>query len=346
MSQYLEPWNVSADDFPTEGYASDQLEFLLRYAILAPSTHNTQPWLFRINVMDVELFADRRRMLRVADPAGRELTISIGAALFNLRVAAEYFGHTYKVELLPDPNDPDLLARFHLGLQGETRGEDILLFYAITQRRTNRQAFFDKPVPDTLLGVLEAAAREYGVQFHVVQEETARQAVAELVAEGDQRQWADKAFRIEAAHWARSKPLERGDGMPVTLMGVKNWLAFAGPFLVRTFNHGQEMAVTDRAIALHSPVLVLLSTDHDDPMAWLSAGQALQRVLLQAQSEEVSASFLNQPIEVPDLRARLVEATACGSYPQVLLRLGYGPEAAPAPRRSVRQTLIMHKTTR
>jgi nitroreductase len=80
MNPHLEPWNISADNFPTESFASDQLESLIGYAILAPSSHNSQPWLFRINAMDLELFADRRRALPVVDPQQRELTISCGAA--------------------------------------------------------------------------------------------------------------------------------------------------------------------------------------------------------------------------------------------------------------------------
>ncbi|MHB8520346.1 MAG: hypothetical protein ACYDH9_06275 [Limisphaerales bacterium] len=51
INPHLQPWSISADDFPASSFASDQLEHLLGYAVLAPSTHNTQPWLFRINAM-------------------------------------------------------------------------------------------------------------------------------------------------------------------------------------------------------------------------------------------------------------------------------------------------------
>jgi hypothetical protein len=344
MNVYLQPWTVSATDFPEQSYASDQLEFLLGYAILAPSPCNTQPWLFRINAMDVELFADRRRTLCVRDPEGRELTVSCGAALFNLRVATEYFGHLYKIETLPDPSNPDLLARFHLGLQGETSSEDILLFYAVPQRRTNRQAFYDKPVPETVLNALETAAWKCGAWLHVIRDESTRLALAELVAEADRRLWGDRRFRVELARWSRAKPEERPDGLPVTTFGIKGWLSFAGPTLIQTFNRGKVQAATDREIVLHSPALAVLGTERDDVHAWLCAGQALQRLLLGARSEEVWASFFNQPIEVPDLRAQLAAAIGRDGYPQALFRLGYGPDALPTPRRSVRKVLIMHRT--
>ena len=345
MKDHLQPWSVNAEDFPESGYASDQLEFLLNYAVLAPSSHNTQPWLFRINAMDVELFADRRRALRVIDPCDRELTISCGAALYNLRIAAEYFGHKYDVSPFPRPDLPDLLAQLRLGLSGETSSDDVLVFHAITQRRTNRQAFRPDPVPTELLAELESFAQAEGAWLSAYAVEEVRNAVADLVAEADRVQWADKAFREELARWVRTKGENHWDGLPVHDLGIKDWMSFAGPALIRTFDRGGGQAARDREVATHSPVLAVLWTPEDDAATWLNTGQALQSLLLHARSENLWASFLNQPIEVPELRAQLASMLGLAGYPQILLRLGYGEEASPTPRRTVRDVLVMHKTT-
>jgi len=238
MNSHLKPWSVCADDFPADSYASDQLEFLLQYAILAPSSHNTQPWLFRINAMDVDLFADRRRALRVIDPEDRELIVSCGAVLYNLRIAAEYFGHQYEVRLFPSPELPDLVAQLRLGLSGETSSDDVVVFHSITHRRTNRQAFRSDPVPAELLAELEAAAQQEGAWMSAYSVDEVRHAVADLVAEADRVQWADKAFREELARWVRPKSEDHRDGLPVHDLGVKDWLSFAGPALIRTFDRG------------------------------------------------------------------------------------------------------------
>ena len=55
-------------------------------------------------------------------------------------------------------------------------------------------------------------------------------------------------------------------------------------------------------------------------------------MLLGARAEGVWASFLNQPIEVPELRPRLRDAIGQSGFPQLLLRMGYGPEVRPTPR--------------
>lgn len=338
----MNAWHVSAEDFPADGYASDQLEFLLRYAVLAPSNHNTQPWLFRIGVTDLALYADRRRALRVVDPQDRELTLSLGAALFNLRVAAEYFGHAYRVELLPDPTEPNLLARFHLGLRADTGAEDVLLFHAITRRHTNRQPFLPDPLPPELCAALQNAAAQEGAWLVCFQDEERRRALAELVAEADRVQWADAQFRRELAQWVRPKP-GATDGIPVQDYGIQDWLAAAGPLIIRTFNRGDGQAARDHELATHSPCLAVLGTPADTPHAWLQSGQALQRVLLTARGEDVWASFLCQPVEVPELRGRLAELTGQAGHPQVLLRLGYGPDVPPAPRRSPREMLLIQR---
>jgi len=342
VNRHLQPWQIRADDFPADGFTSDQLEFLLSYAVLAPSTHNSQPWLFRINAMDAELVADRRRALRVVDPYDRELTVSCGAALFNVRVAMEYLGHQYQVELLPDPADPNLLARVHLGLSGETSGDDVLLFHAITQRHTNRQPFRPEPLPTEVLAEIEQSAGREGVGCVVITAEADRAAVAELVMAADRLQWSDARFREEMARWVRTQPAVAADGLTTHDLGIKDWLSFAGPLWIRTFDRGGGHAAHDRDIAMHSPALAVLWTAEETPRAWLQAGQALQSVLLHARTEEVWASFLNQPIEVPDLRARLAELAGISGHPQILLRLGYGEPAAASPRLSLRERLIRH----
>jgi hypothetical protein len=129
--------------------------------------------------------------------------------------------------------------------------------------------------------------------------------------------------------------------MPGYAHGVKDLASYAGPFFIRTFDWGDGKAAKDRQLAEGSPLLVVLGTEHDTPTAWLHAGQALARVLLRATAAGVSASFLNQPIELEDLRQRL--ASLIGhpeSYPQILIRMGFGPVARPTPRRSVEEVLV------
>jgi nitroreductase len=340
LTRFQNPWRVSSDDFPIDESSEEKLWFMLNYAVLAPSSHNTQPWRFRIHSYEVDLCADRTRALPASDPDDRELTMSCGAALFHLRVALQYFGYSSRVEFFPESNEPDLLARVHMGPKCETEAEDVRLFQAIPKRRTNRLAFTENPVPEEVLAVLEGAAQTEGGWLQIATTDDMRISVADLVAEADRIQWANRSFRQELAAWVHPDRSTSRDGMALSTQGFSEFTSRWAPLILRTFDLGKGHAAKDRDIALGSPVLAVLGTDTDDALAWISAGQALARVLLRGQAEDISASFLNQPIELRELRPRLCEAVGRSGFPQVLLRLGYGTEIEPTPRRSVSEVLL------
>jgi hypothetical protein len=136
-------------------------------------------------------------------------------------------------------------------------------------------------------------------------------------------------------NWGRSR-----DGTPGYAFGFDDVMAVVSPLVMRTFDLRKGQAAKDRQLADRSPVLAVLGTEADEPSEWLSAGQALAHVLLRAQSEGVWASFMNQPIGVTELRPRLRDTIGRRGFPQVLLRMGYGPEARSTPRRSVDEVLV------
>jgi nitroreductase len=334
------PWDISSADFPHNGTTQQKWRFLVGYALLAPSSHNSQPWLFRICGNELELYADRMRACHIVDPSDRELIMSCGCALFHLRCAMAHFAYLGSVDLLPEPNDPDLLARLSLGIHGEASREESALFSAIPKRRTNRQPFRDEPLPSSLLSSLKSAAQDEFAWLHVLTSEQERHALARLIAEGDRRQWANKRFRLELAAWVHSNRSSARDGIPGYAQGVDDLLSCAGPLVVRTFDMGAGQAAKDHELATGSPGLVVLGTNGDTPRDWLYAGQALARLLLRARVEDVWTSFLNQPIELPDLRQRLGVSLGLTGFPQACLRLGFGEDIKPTPRRDVDEVLI------
>lgn len=336
----LETWNLSESDFPAGGSPAEKLEFLLRYAILAPSSHNTQPWLFKVEDDAVDVYADRTRALPVVDPDDRELIISCGAAIFHIRIALRYFGHAGAVEILPKRHDPDLLARISLGEQHSPTPAERNLFLAILKRRTNRSRFEDLGLPPTTLLEFQNAASSEGATLNFISDDLRRNAVADLIAEGDRLQMADKSFRRELAAWVRSNRSVQQDGIPGYGFGFTDIISVGGPFVIRTFDLGGFQAAKDRDLATGSPVLAILHTEADTLRDWIAAGQALARVLLHARGENIWASFLNQPIEVESLRPKLTDALDLTGFAQILLRMGYGPDVRPTPRRSVRDVLI------
>jgi nitroreductase len=332
-----EVWSVSENQFPSKGTTSDKLKFVLNYAILAPSGHNTQPWLFKIIDDKIELYADRTRSLPIVDPDDRELIISCGAALYHLELAIRHFGYEDVVETITD-NSTDLLARIGIGATREQRNDECLLFRAITKRSTSRMKFADRKIPDSLLRQFDDAATENGVWLHLATEEQ-KQSIADLIAEGDRIQMSDKSFRRELASWTHSNRSRSKDGMPGYAFGVGDLMSYIGPFVVRTFDIGKGQAAKDRELARSCPTLAVLGTGTDEPQDWLWTGMALSKILLMARAENIWCSFLNQPIEVTVLRGRLSTLLGKDGLPQLLIRMGYGEDVKPTPRRPVDDVL-------
>jgi hypothetical protein len=268
----------------------------------------------------------------VVDPDDRELVMSCGAALFTLRTAIRHHGYEDDIELFPDEADPDLLARIRLGEPLTPSRAEKLLFWAISSRHTNRHAFEPRPLPKELLAELEHAAELEGASLRVLLGDEEHRRLGDLVAEGDKRQFADPRFRRELAAWMYASRRHSGDGMPADALDIPTPVQRFAPLVIRTFDVGNKSAAHDRKIAEGSPALAVLGTAGDSPQDWLAAGQAVARVLLRAARDEVSASFLNQPVEVADLRAAVAELAGVG-VPQLVLRLGYGPVVKPTARR-------------
>ena len=310
-----------------------QMQALVQAATLAPSSHNTQPWLFRLEGAVIELLADRTRALPVNDPDDRELTISCGCALFNLRVAAAAAGLQAQVEPWPDAADTDLLARVHLSPTGAQQA-DAALQAAMAERRTYRERFAATAIEPKALRSLVDAVHSEGATLAVLDTAEQRLGAAALVAEGDAMQWANPSWRRELAAWMH--PRRRGDGLTLPALAIP-----VAQVVVRTFDMGHGVAAKDRQLADESPVLAVLTTEGDSQRDWLAAGQALQRLLLLGVQLGLQASYLNQPVQVAALRPKLQQLTGRPGYAQLLLRIGTPTQVKPAaPRRSLADVLV------
>jgi len=336
-------WQVDAADFPVGSPVEEMLRFALRYAILAPSSHNSQPWRFWVDGGAVELYVDLSRRLPIVDPADRELVMSCGAALKNLTVALDYFGEGFAVTPFPEPDRGNLLARLELVSQPAMAGPRIKdRFAAITRRHTTRRTFDPVAVSEQVFLELRRAALDDSTGLYEVPQHQLR-AVAHLVADADTVQMSDPQFRRELASWMRPNHPATADGMPGYALGYTDLQSVVGPLVVRTFDVGASQAAKDEDLVKGSPLLAVLATPGDDPASWLAAGQAMQHVLLTAAAGDLQASFLNQPIEVPALRAKLASELRLTGYPQLLMRFGYGPSGSATPRRPVRDVLLQSR---
>jgi hypothetical protein len=314
--------------------AGPDLVACVRVATTAPSLHNSQPWRFRIGPHGVDVHADRRRQLDVLDPAGRELLISVGAAVFTLRLAIRGAGYLTHTTLFPDPADPDFVARVAVRRPMAPTPAAEALVTAIPHRHTNRWPFARSVVPADAVERLADAARREGATLSVANA-VSRNAILSLSQEADRALRAKGRYRAELARWT-TPHRGRRDGVPSTAIGP--WDAME---ILPVRDFGLLQPHRDRPAAQFEPypTIMVLSIDGDTRPHWVNAGQALQRVLLTATWLNLATTPISQPVEIPAIRRMLTDSRT-GSWAQMVLRIGYGRPAAATPRRPLTEVLV------
>jgi len=338
------PYGVDENDFPWSGSGEEQEEFLLRYALLAPSTHNTQPWKFALVPGGIEVYADYSRRMPVVDPGNRELLMSVGAAVFTLRVAAERFGMECRVTYSYSGDSERPLAVASISRRLSTAGRDegmASLFGPIVRRHTNRFPFLYSRVPESILRNVRGLEVPGKASLAVSTDGVVNNRVSDLVAAADRMQLADPSFRSDLAEWIRPNWTQRSDGVTGAALGMNSVAAALGPWTTRVVDTGPIRAAKDRNLCAEAPALVVLQAEDSVPH-WLACGELLQQLLLVLTREGLHHSYFNMPVQVPDLRVRLRALCGLTAWPQILLRVGFSlTEPAVTPRRSVEE--VLHK---
>ncbi|MFM9589241.1 Acg family FMN-binding oxidoreductase [Streptomyces scabiei] len=315
---------------------------LVADATAAPSMHNAQPWRFRFLTDErvLQLRADLGRAMRRTDPVHRALHIGCGAALFNLRVAVAHAGLYPEVRLLPEPEDPRLLAAVHLADRGEpTADEEDLarLHPAIHRRHTSRYPFDDRDVPEDVRSRLRVAAEREGAEL-AFPEAWHLETVLELVHDAESRDSLDPGGREDLERWTRlgTEADVATDGVPEYAFGPRRR---DGRAPLRDFAGRRPVADRGSTTFEANPHLALLYTRGDTLPDWLRAGQALERVLLEATAAGLAGAPTSHPLENDDLRTLARDPVSGRGCVQMVLRLGYGPHGPATPRRPVRDVL-------
>jgi hypothetical protein len=301
---------------------ADQVGYLITTAARAPSVHNTQPWRFKVSEDAIELYADPRRKLRV-DPAGREMLISCGAALFGLRLAIRSLGYQPIVELLPDPARLRLLARVRLSGGTPLSDTERRMLEAVPHRHTHRGPFADEPLPDGLLAALQHDARAEGATLALVEPAINYRRLADIVRAASRRLDIDSVARTEVWRWSRAVGSTARDGVPAHAFPATAIPAGQqrGRLRQRDFDLRRGVGVLADGGPPAAATAVLV-TSADGRADWLHAGQALHRLLARAADRWVFASVYTQPLEAAAIRDLIRTRLRLLGAPQMLLQLG------------------------
>jgi nitroreductase len=318
----------------------EETKTLFRRAVargrLAPSIHNTQPWRFLIRPDALELWVDADRQLLALDPTGRQLVISCGCALFNIRVglAAD---RVAQVDRLPEASNLDLLARITLLDEAAPWTPLVTLDPMIERRHTNRRDFLDQDLPSDVVYELISAAEQEDASLVQIVEPERKMIAAQLSREAEALQNADERYRAELRAWTATDT-QRPDGVPVFAIPHTSPESMLEP-LARTFDvAGRGWLPTLRQSSLNH-CLMVLGTGQSTRQAWMRAGEALQRILLEATRLGFVVSLASQVGEVPSTRERLHRQLGLDFHPLLLLRIGRAGPTPASKRRNLSEII-------
>jgi len=310
-------------------------------ACLAPSVHNTQPWRFTWDGASYQLHADTARGLTASDPDGRELVMSCGAALFNLRLALRKLGYDADVAVLPDAGNPRLLARVTVAEAAPADPNERRAFAAMLRRHTHRGAFDDEPLAPETAVALQRAAELEAAELVFVADPGQRRRVLTLARTAERALVNDIDVQAEIADWTPPPTSGRRDGVPATAYAATP-LAQPDDLAPRDYDQGRGYGIGE-AVENAPGVVGVLVTEGDLQADWLAAGQALERLLVTAAQRGAFAALHSQLTEVTHLRNELRRELCVAGYPQILLRFGYAPDVQQTPRRPVDEVLQLDR---
>jgi len=324
------PWQVIERNFPTNRGPKQRLSFLLRYAILAPSSHNTQPWKFAVADQEIRVYVNNDRWLRVADRDRRELYTSVGCALENLLLAAEHFGYGHAVSYFPDPGNDRFVASVKMidggGSQRFRGGE---MFEAIFARHTNHKQYEARTIARSKLEQIESCSGDDDISILLTDEAGVRRKVDDLINRADAIQFSDPEFCEELAYW-----ISKG------VFGVPWLLSKLGHLAVSYLDLGQITPKREPELLMSAPVFGLISSKADDRETQVRVGQVFERVYLTVAMLGLAIQPMSQLVQIPGIKSELVHLAPEGLTPQQPFRLGYAePEGKHTPRRNLEEAI-------
>ena len=323
--------------------AEEIARYVVTEAVWAPSVHNTQPWRFVADGQQISLYADTDRGLPVADPGGREMMISCGAALFNLRLALRSLGYVPETQVLPDPCEPLLVARVTWRQRTPASEFERRLSSQVRRRRTHRGAFDPGPLPQGTLAALRGSAARDEASLRIVADDAGRATLAAAVETAERHLRLDAERDREVAGWSPPPGSTRSDGVPATSYPARP--EHTDPYFPgRDFAHGHGWGmppVSSARMPRATGVVGLLTTATDRQADWVNAGQALQRILLTANACGAAVALHSQPTELPWLREFIRVKLSDNAYPHLVLRIGTVIQAAVSVRRDPDEVLFV-----
>ncbi len=342
-----DPRNLNSNVFFTLKNSEDKIKFLLHYAILAPSTHNSQPWLFKISKGICSFYYNPELLLPEADKIKRNLYISMGACVENFMLAAEYFA--LQPKLVVHCNEKTRLVaevRVKDNISKDKMSEGYAyLIDAITQRINTRGIFQSRKIParalETFSKIAKSDAYSNKLELNIITDNEDREKLARLTAEGLKMAYKSSSFRREMSGWINHNFSRKKQGIPGYSMKMPNLLSLLLPKIIPWFNIGSILSGLNYRSLVSAPAIVIVSAKEESPESWFAVGRLSERLMLECTAQGIKNSIFVAAIEMGNVK-EVQAITKSTMKPQFLLVAGYmDQQQAPTPRHELAKKILL-----
>jgi len=330
-------WDIKPEMYPPNGDPKEQVSFILRYGVLAPSTHNSQPWRFTITAPnELRIDPDWSRALPHSDADNRGLFFSQGCCLQNILVAAEYFG--WEVDYAIKGNDAKngyIAVKFQPRPRAGGSDASRELFDAMATRQSHKLPFEAKTVAQDVFKSLESV--RYGdARVAYTTDKNQMSKIIQLHMRTMLGYMKNKHFAKEVASWMRGSRTQRHDGMPGFTFGLGNSQSVFAKFMTGlTPKSIKVSAKKDQAVLQSGSAIGVVLTEADNFKSWIDAGLAYQRAGLLMAAQGIRLAPKAAAVESGD-GAELAELFGSKLKAQLYFGMGYGDKIARhSPRRYI-----------
>lgn len=307
---------------------TDDERIILYLASLAPSGHNTQPWLVKyIEPYHWIICNDRSKWLLGVDPTQRETILSIGAFLQNLEYAAYSLKYDCQFTILATTRQDEDFVEVRLSHSIHTKMFDI---QKIEQRRTVRSDYSNDILRKEDVSFLMGQDAAF-IQF-IPNSAKEHQWLNEQTIEANRIQVNRDDVERELANWIRfsnNDAKAHCDGLTLASMeieGINAWYLrnfYGKSDVMNSAFKEASIETVIKQVSQSAGWLIIRSRD-ESVVSLLETGKLFQRLLLKIRERNIAIHPMTQILE-ESVTQQKVNSAIGGSIGniQFILRTGY-----------------------
>lgn len=330
MRENYTAWKINIEDFYNLKNEIARIRFIVNFAVLAPSSHNSQPWRFKLKDQSISIFIDKERSLLIGDSENKLLAISLGAVIKNIEIAANYYKYKTAINYSEKLNSSSPVATITFEKYDKPEHKDVKhLIFSIPKRKSVRSPYKNKMPSDQFIKKLESLSSA-NTRLCLIAESEIKNKIADIAIDSGIEMMRSGLFRNELSEFVKNNLTHSYIGMPAFGMNIPTIASFFVPKIIRYFNMNRLNQKKDEdLLKKHTPILAVITTRNNSLKELLNVGQLYEYTALYAEQFGIYTAIWAAPILVENSNKKLKEVLNTSFFPQLLFRIGYTDKIPP-----------------